>query len=151
MREGQVFKNWKVALLENQKLREEGIGMLHRRVQILVGIASDPKFLEHCESVNMTDEEFLDKELADVGLNFATLRAVIAKFPDAESWKKGDIRRMAAEIVLDQRKKPEDADKPPRTDWKSMYNSLKQDYEVLKAKVEIYERQSQLPAHSSAA
>lgn len=125
--------NWKVKLNKHKELRKQGAVLLHERVSLLVEIYDDEAFREWCNISEIDELEYLDEQLADVAVEFMTLRAVLQDFPKSETWADRNIRELIAEVL--ESKKRRRGESTERISWKERAIAAEKECERLRAEL----------------
>lgn len=128
---------WQDRLDSQREMKRRGLKLLYQRVKLLVEIYDDESFHKWCESEGVTDIEFLDSELSDVGMDFMTLRAVFDAYPREAHWINGDIRQMVATVVEQSKeKRKKERGERETISWKDRCLRAEEECERLRGEVE---------------
>lgn len=130
----ETIEKWEVKMNKQRKLKAKGAEVLFERVSICVSCFEDPEFTDWCAGQGIDSLEFLDEELSDTAVNFATLARVLDTFPTKEEWVKHNIRVMIAMVLEDQKSKKE-SEPSSRIAWKDRALAAEAELEKLRAEL----------------
>ena len=123
---------WEVAMYQQRELRKKGAALLYQRVVLLVTCYEDSEFRRWCEDTGKVDIDWLNDELADVGIDFMTMKRVLERFPDGDVWEVRDVRKLIAEVMESDRKERPSTEK---IDWKGRALAAEKECERLRGEL----------------
>lgn len=105
--------SYKKLLLDAKRLLGKAGSGAHQRAKLLVAVFNDRDFrADHGNLDDFQAADQLDQYVADLCLGFLELKAMLEHFPNEDRWKKGDLKRMHAEMLAANRPAPQRDDAP---------------------------------------